>query len=112
MRFARIVFTCAGIWGIAVLMPFYWLVDVTGRHYAPPTEYPHFFYGFLAVALAWRRFLARSVDHHRAVCRPSSGETARKHNRYRDDFRPWPHHLHQRSHNGIALVGGRLACCF
>jgi len=63
MRFARIVFTCAGIWGVAVLMPFYWLVDVTGRHYGPPTEYPHFFYGFLAVALAWQiAFLAIGSD--------------------------------------------------
>ena len=31
MRFAQIVFTVAGIWGIVVLAPFYWLVDVTGR---------------------------------------------------------------------------------
>jgi hypothetical protein len=54
MRFAKTVFIGAGIWGIAVLLPFYWLVDVTGRHYAPPAEYPHFFYGFLAVALAWQ----------------------------------------------------------
>ena len=54
MRFARIVFTIAGIWGIAVLTPFYWLVDITGRHYAPPADYPHFFYGFFAVALAWQ----------------------------------------------------------
>lgn len=30
MRFAQIVFTVAGIWGIVVLAPFYWLVDVTG----------------------------------------------------------------------------------
>jgi hypothetical protein len=54
MIFARIVFTIAGIWGIVVLTPFYWLVDVTGRHYAPPADYPHFFYGFFAVALAWQ----------------------------------------------------------
>jgi hypothetical protein len=54
MRFARVVFTAAGIWGIAVLTPFYWLVDVTGRRYDPPTTYPHFFYGFIAVALAWQ----------------------------------------------------------
>ena len=54
MRFARIVFIGAGIWGIAVLMPFYWLYDVTGRAYVPPTEYPHFFYGFMSVALAWQ----------------------------------------------------------
>src|SRR3954470_24906473 len=54
MRFARNVFVGAGIWGIVVLIPFYWLVDVTGRSYAPPTEYPYFFYGFLSVALAWQ----------------------------------------------------------
>lgn len=30
MRFARTVFVIAGIWGIAVLTPFYWLVDATG----------------------------------------------------------------------------------
>jgi len=54
MRFARVVFIVAGIWGIAVLTPLYWLVDVTGRAYVPPTEYPHFFYGFLSVAMAWQ----------------------------------------------------------
>ena len=54
MKFARFVFIVAGIWGIAVLMPFYWLVDITGRRYGAPTEYPHFFYGFFAVALAWQ----------------------------------------------------------
>lgn len=54
MRFARIVFVGAGIWGIGVLVPFLWLMDVTGRRYGAPTEYPHFFYGFLAVAFAWQ----------------------------------------------------------
>ena len=54
MRFAQVVFIGAGIWGIAVLTPFYWLVDVTGRQYDAPTTYPHFFYGFVAVALAWQ----------------------------------------------------------
>jgi hypothetical protein len=54
MRFARIVFIFAGVWGIVVLMPLYFLIDVTGRQYAPPTAYPHFFYGFLSVAMAWQ----------------------------------------------------------
>jgi hypothetical protein len=53
VRFAKIVFIGAGIWGVIVLTPFYWLVDITGRQYSPPSEYPHFFYGFLGVALAW-----------------------------------------------------------
>jgi hypothetical protein len=54
MRFARIVFIAAGVWGIAVLTPLYFLLDMTGRHYVPPTDYPHFFYGFLSVAMAWQ----------------------------------------------------------
>src|SRR5262245_13586119 len=54
MRFAKIVFILAGIWGIAVLTPLFFLVDVTGRQYLPPTDYPQFFYGFLSVALAFQ----------------------------------------------------------
>ena len=54
MRFARSVFILAGVWGIAVLTPLFFLVDVTGRPYPAPTDYPHFYYGFLAVALAWQ----------------------------------------------------------
>jgi len=53
MKLARFVFIGAGIWGIAVLTPLYWLVDVSGRHYAP-NDYPAFFYGFIGVALAWQ----------------------------------------------------------
>ena len=54
MRFAKTVFIGAGVWGIAVLTPLYFLFDVTGRQYAPPVEYPQFFYGFLSVAMAWQ----------------------------------------------------------
>ena len=54
MRFAKVVFRVAGIWGIAVLTPLYFLVDLTGRRYPAPTDYPHFFYGFLSVAMAWQ----------------------------------------------------------
>ena len=54
MKFAKYVFIAAGIWGIAVLTPLFFLVDVTGRPYQAPTDYPHFFYGFVAVALAWQ----------------------------------------------------------
>lgn len=54
MRFARWVFTGAGVWGIIVLTPLYFLVDLTGRPYPPPSDYPHFFYGFLSVTMAWQ----------------------------------------------------------
>ena len=54
MRFARAVFIGAGVWGIVVLTPLYFLVDLTGRQWAAPVDYPHFFYGFLSVAMAWQ----------------------------------------------------------
>lgn len=63
MKFAKFVFIGAGIWGISVLTPLYWLVDITGRHYAPPANQPHFFYGFIAVALVWQiAFLMIGTD--------------------------------------------------
>jgi hypothetical protein len=54
MTFAKYTFIGAGIWGLAVLLPFYALIDITGRHYTPPADYPQFFWGFFAVALAWQ----------------------------------------------------------
>jgi hypothetical protein len=54
MKFAKIVFIGAGVWGIVVLTPLFFLFDVTGHQYAPPTSYPQFFYGFLGVAIAWQ----------------------------------------------------------
>jgi hypothetical protein len=63
MKFAKYVFIAAGVWGIAVLTPLFFLVDITGRPYPAPTDYPHFFYGFLAVAMAWQfAFLAIGSD--------------------------------------------------
>ena len=54
MKFARTVFIVAGIWGLLVLTPLFFLIDVTGRQYAAPAIYPQFFYGFLSVAMAWQ----------------------------------------------------------
>ena len=54
MKFAKVVFTAGGVWGIAALAPFYWLVDISGRRYAAPVDYPQFFWGFFSVALAWQ----------------------------------------------------------
>ena len=63
MSFARRVFIGAGIWGIAALLPLYFLVDLGGRRYPAPTEVPHFFYGFVSVATAWQiAFLVIGTD--------------------------------------------------
>jgi hypothetical protein len=63
MRFAKFTFIGAGIWGITVLTPLFWHVDLTGRRYSVPAEHPDFFYGFLAVAMAWQiAFLVIGID--------------------------------------------------
>jgi hypothetical protein len=53
MRFATDVFIGAGIWGVVVLTPFYWLVDLTGRHYSPPVDYPQDLLLAIAFIAAW-----------------------------------------------------------
>jgi hypothetical protein len=59
MRFAKWVFLSSGAWGLAVLTPLFWLVDITGRSLPAPADYPQFFYGFLVIAVAWQMaFLA------------------------------------------------------
>jgi hypothetical protein len=54
VKFAKVVFAVAGTWGIVALTPLYFLFDLSGRPYPPPASYPHFFYGFLSVAMAWQ----------------------------------------------------------
>jgi hypothetical protein len=54
VKFARVTFLAAGVWGIVVLTPLFWLVDLSGRRYATPADSPHFFYGFLTVAMTWQ----------------------------------------------------------
>ena len=66
MKFARIVFLFAGVWGITVVTPLFFLGDITGRRYSPPSQYPQFFYGFLAVTIAWQiAFLVIGSDPQR-----------------------------------------------
>jgi hypothetical protein len=54
MKFARVVFAIAGVWGLAVLMPLYFVFDLVGRRYPPPVTHPDFYFGFVAVALVWQ----------------------------------------------------------
>jgi hypothetical protein len=49
MRFARWVFQSAGIYGLAVLNPHYFLEKQVSRDYPPPVTHSEYFYGFLGV---------------------------------------------------------------
>ena len=54
MKFAKIVFWVAGIWGVVTLAPLYFILDMIGRQDPPAITHPLFFYGFVGVALAWQ----------------------------------------------------------
>jgi len=74
MRFARIVFRVAGIYGLIVLSPLYFLEGVIGRQTPPPITHPEFFYGFTGMALAWQVvFLVIASDpaRYRVMMLPS-----------------------------------------
>ena len=74
MKFAKIVFWVAGIWGLLVLTPLYFMFDLIGRNDPPPITHPGFFYGFVGVALAWQVafiFIATDPARYRPLMIPS-----------------------------------------
>jgi len=54
MKFAKIVFWAAGIWGVLVITPLFFIFDLIGRNDPPPITHPGFYYGFVTVGLAWQ----------------------------------------------------------
>jgi hypothetical protein len=63
MKFAKIVFWIAGIWGVLVITPLYFMFDLIGRQDPPAITHPGFFYGFVGLALAWQiAFLIIATD--------------------------------------------------
>jgi hypothetical protein len=54
MRFSRWLFLIAGIYGLLVLTPLYFLEGKLGADMPPAITHPEYFYGFIGVALAWQ----------------------------------------------------------
>jgi len=74
VKFAKIVFWIAGIWGVLVITPLYFMFDVISRNDPPPITHPGFFYGFAGAALAWQIaffFIAKDPVRHRPLMIPS-----------------------------------------
>jgi hypothetical protein len=70
MNFARRVFNLAGIYGIVVLFPQYFLEARNGADYPPAINHPEYYYGFVGVALAWQvlfLIIARDPVRYRPV---------------------------------------------
>lgn len=62
-KLPRVVFLVAGIYGLIVLLPQFFLERKIGVDTPPPITHPEFFYGFICVAVAWQvLFLIVSRD--------------------------------------------------
>ena len=77
MKFAKIVFLVAGIWGLLGFVPLYFMFDVIGEKDPPAITHPGFFYGFLGLGLAWQiafLFISRDPVRFRPLMLPSMVE--------------------------------------
>jgi len=77
MKFAKVVFSIAGIWGVLIIAPLYFIFDLIGRRDPPPITHPAFFYGFVGLALAWQfafLFIATDPARYRPLMLPSMFE--------------------------------------
>lgn len=79
MRFARLVFLIAGIYGIVALLPQYFLEEKNGLDFPPAITHSEYYYGFIGVALAWQvlfLILSRDPVRYRRMMIPAILEKA------------------------------------
>jgi hypothetical protein len=77
MKLARWIFGVAGVYGLVLLVPFYFLEDRIGQDTPPAITHPEFFYGFVGLGVAWQiAFLCLAVDpvRYRLMMIPSMVE--------------------------------------
>lgn len=73
MKFAKRVFLVAGIYGLIVLLPMYFMEEKTGRDFPPPITHPEYYYGFVGVTAAWQvlyLFISRDPIRYRPLMIP------------------------------------------
>lgn len=73
-KFASRIFLGAGIYGVVVLLPQYFLEQKLGKDFPPPLTHPEHFYGFIGVALAWQfvfLIIARDIPRYRPLMLPA-----------------------------------------
>jgi hypothetical protein len=77
MNRARRLFLLAGIYGLLVLTPQFFLESRVGVDHPPAITHPEYFYGFVGVAVAWQvAFLVIASDpvRYRGMMIPSALE--------------------------------------
>jgi hypothetical protein len=54
IKFARRLFLVAGIYGVAVVTPLFFLEKHLAQQFPPALTHPEWYYGFASVTLAWQ----------------------------------------------------------
>jgi len=63
IRFARMVLTAAGTFGLIQVLPLYFAESALNRMAPPALTHPEFYYGFVGIVVAWQiAFLIMSRD--------------------------------------------------
>jgi hypothetical protein len=79
LKFAKTIFWIAGIWGLLIITPLYFMFDLIARQDPPAITHPGFYYGFVGTALAWQIafcFIATDPIRYRPLILPSILEKA------------------------------------
>ena len=73
-RLARRVFTIAGIYGLIVMVPQYFLAAQISRDTPPAITHLEYFYGFVGLAVAWQfvfLLIGRDPERYRPLMIPA-----------------------------------------
>jgi len=79
MNFAKRIYLIAGIYGLVVLLPQYFLELKTGRDFPPAITHVEYYYGFVGIAVAWQfafLVMARNPVRYRPLMIPAILEKA------------------------------------
>jgi hypothetical protein len=72
--FARRVFLVAGVYGLLILLPHYFMEGKIGIDNPPAITHPEYFYGFVGVGVAWQilfLLIARNPTRYRIAMVPA-----------------------------------------
>lgn len=63
MKFARVVFWIAAVYGLAAILPLYFSEQTMSTQYPPPITHPEYYYSFAGVTLVWQvLFIAIAIN--------------------------------------------------
>lgn len=77
MKFARMIFLVAGIYGVLIIVPMYFQERLVAQLQPPAITHAEFYYGFIGLALAWQvlfLMVSRDPSRYRSMMIPSALE--------------------------------------